>query len=198
MPQGHPLRSSWPSDFSVARSKLCRMPFTFSYDFLFIAYVCLSICCHVVVLLFSFSRMPFTFGTARGGEGVLLTEILLPRIARLASNCSTGNCLSNFNKGISSKGSNCQNEMTNLSRMPFTFGKGSTPNLPKIIPTKIRCPEIPRKLLTDMRIPPLNIKSMLESNLLKSIINLSTEIDRTAIFVVKTFAFTISGSRFKQ
>ena len=43
----------------------------------------------------------------RGGR-VLLTEILLPRIARLASNCSTGNCLSSFNKRISSKNSNCE------------------------------------------------------------------------------------------
>ena len=33
----------------------------------------------------------------RGGR-VLLTEMLLPRIARLASNCSTGGCLSNFNE----------------------------------------------------------------------------------------------------
>ena len=46
----------------------------------------------------------------RGGRA-LLTEILLPQIARLASNCSTGNCLSNykFNKRISSKSSNSQN-----------------------------------------------------------------------------------------
>ena len=41
----------------------------------------------------------------RGG-GYLLTEILLPRNARLASNCSTGNCLSSFNKRTSSKNSN--------------------------------------------------------------------------------------------
>ena len=37
------------------------------------------------------------------GGRVLLTEMLLPRIARLASNCLTGNCLSTFNKRISSK-----------------------------------------------------------------------------------------------
>ena len=41
----------------------------------------------------------------RGGR-VLLTEILLPGSARLASNCSTGNCLSNFNQRMSSKSSN--------------------------------------------------------------------------------------------
>ena len=41
----------------------------------------------------------------RGGR-VLLTEIPLPRIARLASNCSTGSRLPNFNERISSKGSN--------------------------------------------------------------------------------------------
>ena len=41
-----------------------------------------------------------------GRLGVLLAEILPPRIARLASNCSTGNRLSNFNKRISSKSSN--------------------------------------------------------------------------------------------
>ena len=40
---------------------------------------------------------------------VLLTEILLPRIARLASNRSTtGNCPSNFNKRASSKSSNSE------------------------------------------------------------------------------------------
>ena len=36
---------------------------------------------------------------SRGGE-VPLTEILPRRIAGLASNCSTGNCLSHFNKRI--------------------------------------------------------------------------------------------------
>ena len=40
------------------------------------------------------------------GGMILLTEILLPRIARLALNCSTGNCLSNFTKKISSNNSN--------------------------------------------------------------------------------------------
>ena len=45
---------------------------------------------------------------ARVHEGgrVLLTEIPLPRIARLASNCSTGSCLYNFDKRTSSKSSN--------------------------------------------------------------------------------------------
>ena len=38
--------------------------------------------------------------------GVLPTEIPLPRIARPASNCSTGNCLSSFDTRISTKGSN--------------------------------------------------------------------------------------------
>ena len=38
----------------------------------------------------------------RGGR-VLLTEILLPRIARRASNCLIGGCLSNCNERISSK-----------------------------------------------------------------------------------------------
>ena len=41
----------------------------------------------------------------RGGR-VLLTEILLPRFAWLASNCSTGNCLSSFNKRTSANNSN--------------------------------------------------------------------------------------------
>ena len=45
-------------------------------------------------------------GRIQKGGRVLLTEILLPRIARLASSCSTGNLLSNFNKRISSKSSN--------------------------------------------------------------------------------------------
>ena len=40
------------------------------------------------------------------GGRVLLTEILLPRIARLPSNCSTGNCLSDCNKRTSSNSSN--------------------------------------------------------------------------------------------
>ena len=43
--------------------------------------------------------------SVRGGR-VLLTERLLPRIAPLASNCSTGNCLSDFNKRISSNNFN--------------------------------------------------------------------------------------------
>ena len=37
------------------------------------------------------------------GGRVLLTEMRLPRIARLASNRSTGNCSSNLNKRISPK-----------------------------------------------------------------------------------------------
>ena len=41
----------------------------------------------------------------RGGR-VLLTETLLPRIARLATNCSTGNNLSKFKKRTNSKSSN--------------------------------------------------------------------------------------------
>ena len=40
------------------------------------------------------------FQRVREGGRVLLTEI------RFASNCSTGSCLSNFNKRISSKNSN--------------------------------------------------------------------------------------------
>ena len=40
------------------------------------------------------------------GGRVLLPEILLPRIAPLASNCSTGNRLSNFNQRVGSKSSN--------------------------------------------------------------------------------------------
>ena len=46
-----------------------------------------------------------TLNIERGGR-VLLTEILLPRIARLASNCSTGNCLSSVNKQLLSKSLN--------------------------------------------------------------------------------------------
>ena len=43
--------------------------------------------------------------TYEGGR-VMLTEILLPRIARLASNSSTGNYFPNFSKRISSKMTN--------------------------------------------------------------------------------------------
>ena len=42
----------------------------------------------------------------RGGGRVLLTEVLSARIARLASNCSTGNCSSNFAWRKSSNNSN--------------------------------------------------------------------------------------------
>ena len=46
---------------------------------------------------------------------------------------------------------------------------GTTPNLPtKIIPTQIAWLKIPRKSPVDMRIPPLIIEIMLESNPLKS------------------------------
>ena len=45
-------------------------------------------------------------GASGRGVRVLLTVILLPRIARLSSNCSTGDCVSNFNKRISSNNSN--------------------------------------------------------------------------------------------
>ena len=41
-----------------------------------------------------------------GGGRVLPTEIPLPQIGRLASNCSTGSCLYDVNKRISSKKSN--------------------------------------------------------------------------------------------
>ena len=52
-----------------------------------------------------------------------------------------------------------------------------TPNLPtKILPTKIRWLKISGRFPTDMIIPPLKLKILLESNALKS--NLSTEIDR--------------------
>ena len=49
---------------------------------------------------------PEVLYTILGGGRVLPTQILLPRIARLASNCSTGSYLSNLNKRISSKSSN--------------------------------------------------------------------------------------------
>ena len=45
----------------------------------------------------------------------------------------------------------------------------TTPNIPtKMIPTKIACLKLSGKLAMDMRIPPLIIKIMLESNPLKS------------------------------
>ena len=43
---------------------------------------------------------------------MLPTEILLPRIARLTSNCSAGNCLPNFNEDKLEK-----LELNNLSSM---------------------------------------------------------------------------------
>ena len=64
--------------------------------------------------------------------------------------------------------------MVDYSLVYWSPTRPSTPNRPtkivptKIVPAKIRWLKISGKLPTDMRIPPLKIKIMLESNPLKS------------------------------
>ena len=66
-------------------------------------YIYIYIYVYVICLTYSYTNTCNTIiNNITSNSNKLLTEILLPRIARLASNRSTGSCLYNFKKRTSS------------------------------------------------------------------------------------------------
>ena len=90
----------------------------------------LTWCKHNIVIVFSWVGVAISNEVHVRGGRVLLTEILLSRIARLASNCWTGSCLSDFNKRISSKSSSWETWARKARIEKFELDQGFQPYHP--------------------------------------------------------------------